>query len=97
MAIIAAAGIIISACCKYDDSALWDAVNDHENRIESLEQWQEQANGNIAALQQLVSTTDYITEVTPVMQGDKEIGYTISFLNHHLSRRDSANQYYTTG
>lgn len=108
MAIIAAAGIIISACCKYDDSALWDAVNDHENRIESLEQWQEQANGNIAALQQLVSTTDYITEVTPVMQGDKEIGYTISFLNsepvtiYHgetpqisITQQDDGNWYWT--
>ena len=108
MAIIAAAGIIISACCKYDDSALWDAVNDHENRIESLEQWQEQANSNIAALQQLVSTTDYITEVTPVMQGDKEIGYTISFLNsepvtiYHgetpqisITQQDDENWYWT--
>lgn len=108
MAIIAAAGIIISACCKYDDSALWNAVNDHENRIESLEQWQEQANGNIASLQQLVSTTNYITEVTPVMQGDKEIGYTISFLNsepvtiYHgetpqisITQQDDGNWYWT--
>ena len=79
---IAAACLALGACSDdYDDSALWEAVNDHENRIESLEQWQEQANNNIAALQQLISTTDYITSVTPVMQGGEEVGYTITFLH----------------
>ena len=79
---VAAACLALGACSDdYDDSALWEAVNDHENRIESLEQWQEQANNNIAALQQLISTTDYITGVTPIMQGSEEVGYTITFLH----------------
>ena len=56
-------------------------MNDHENRIEALEQWQEQVNGNIAALQQLLSTTDYITKVTPVTEDGRQVGYTIEFLN----------------
>ena len=38
-----ALSIALGACSDdYDDSALWDAVNDHENRLESLEQWQQQ-------------------------------------------------------
>ena len=79
---IATACLALGACSDdYDDSALWEAVNDHENRIESLEQWQEQVNNNIAALQQLISTTDYITGVTPVVQGSEEVGYTITFLH----------------
>ena len=49
----------------YDDTALWNQVNDNTNRIEALETWQEQVNNNIAALQQLLNTTDYITSVTP--------------------------------
>ena len=66
------------------------------------------ASINIASLQQLVSTTNYITEVTPVMQGDKEIGYTISFLNsepvtiYHgetpqisITQQDDGNWYWT--
>ncbi len=77
-----ALSIALGACSDdYDDSALWEAVNDHENRLESLEQWQQQVNDNIAALQQLISTTDYITGVTPVVQGGKEVGYTITFLH----------------
>lgn len=38
-------------------------------------------NGNIAALQQLLSTTDYITKVTPVMEDGRQVGYTIEFLH----------------
>ena len=78
---IAAATFGITACDDYDDGALWDAVNDHESRLEALEQWQEQVNGNIAALQQLLSTTDYITKVTPVMEDGRQTGYTIEFLH----------------
>ena len=65
----------------YDDTALWNQVNDNTSRIEALETWQEQVNNNIAALQQLLNTTDYITSVTPVMENGKETGYTISFRN----------------
>ena len=80
-ALVAAATLGLTACDDYDDGALWDAVNDHESRLEALEQWQEQVNGNIAALQQLLSTTDYITNVTPVMEDGRQVGYTIEFLN----------------
>ena len=71
-----------TACSDdYDDTALWEQVNDNTSRIEALEQWQEQVNNNIAALQQLLNTTDYITSVTPVTKDGKEVGYTISFRN----------------
>ena len=79
--LVAAATLSLTACDDYDDGALWDAVNDHESRLEALEQWQEQVNGNIAALQQLLNTTDYITKVTPVMEDGRQTGYTIEFLH----------------
>lgn len=79
--LVAAVTLGLTACDDYDDGALWDAVNDHESRIEALEQWQEQVNGNIAALQQLLSTTDYITKVTPVTKDGRQVGYTIEFLH----------------
>ena len=60
---------------------MWEQVNDNTNRIEALETWQEQVNNNIAALQQLLNTTDYITSVAPVTLNGKEVGYTISFHN----------------
>ena len=50
-------------------------------RIAALETWQAETNTNIQALQTLLSTTDYITAVTPVVQDGVEVGYTISFLH----------------
>ena len=79
MAVLA---LVFTACSDdYDDTALWEQVNDNTSRIEALEQWQEQVNNNIAALQLLLNTTDYITSVTPVTKDGKEVGYTISFRN----------------
>ena len=73
---------LLNACQDdYDDTALWDAVNNHEERLAALEQWQEETNHNIAAIQQLLNTTDCITAVTSLMEGGKEVGYTISFLH----------------
>ena len=76
-----ACALIFTACDDYDDTALWEAVNGLEDRITALEQWQDETNNNIAALQQLISTTDYITSVTSVTENGKEIGYTITFLH----------------
>ena len=78
---VAAVALALAACDDYDDTALWNQVNDNTSRIEALEQWQDEVNNNIAALQQLLNTTDYITSVTPVMKNGKEVGYTISFRN----------------
>lgn len=76
------------AACKYDDSALWEQVNQNTEelaaqaaRIAVLEAWQAETNTNIEALQTLLSTTDYITAVTPVVKDGVEVGFTISFLN----------------
>lgn len=76
------------AACKYDDSALWEQVNQNTEelaaqaaRIAALETWQAETNTNIQALQTLLSTTDYITAVTPVVKDGVEVGYTISFLH----------------
>ena len=82
--------VITAASCDngYDDSALWEQVNQNTEelaaqaaRIAALETWQAETNTNIQALQTLLSTTDYITAVTPVVQDGVEVGYTISFLN----------------
>ena len=76
------------AACKYDDSVLWEQVNQNTEelaaqaaRIAALEAWQAETNTNIEALQTLLSTTDYITAVTPVVKDGVEVGFTISFLN----------------
>ena len=73
--------LFLTPSCKdgYDDSELTGRVENLENRVQKLE---EQMNSNISSLQAILKAldnNDYITGVTPIMEGDKEIGYTISF------------------
>ncbi|OUP26854.1 PL29 family lyase N-terminal domain-containing protein [Bacteroides sp. An19] len=73
---------IVSLClggCEYDDAEVWDAINDQEERIAALEEWQKTVNENIAALQAIVNGNDYITSVEELKEGDEVIGYTINF------------------
>lgn len=79
---VAAMALLAAACADdYDDSALWDKVNDHEERLAALEKWQEQTNQSIAAMQELLNTTDMITGVSAVTEDGETVGYTITFLH----------------
>lgn len=73
------------AGCKdeYDDSEIRGDLSVLEQRVQALEELCQQMNTNIASLQALVNAQeqgDYITDVSPVTQGGKTVGYTISFL-----------------
>ena len=72
---------LMMTACKYDDSALWEQVNQITERIAALEAWQAETNTNIQSLQTLLNTADYITAVTPITEEGVEVGYTITFLN----------------
>ena len=86
-----ALAVMVSSCSKFDDSAIWDklneqeqTLNDHEKRIAALEELCKQMNTNINALQTLVEALekrDYITNVSPVREDGVVVGYTISFAN----------------
>ena len=93
------AGTVFTSCQDdYDDTALWDTVNDLEQRLAALEEWQEQVNQNIQSLHQLINTTDYITSVTPYLEDGQEMGYTITFLHsepiviYHGKKGDKGEQ-----
>ena len=86
------AGIMMCACtlglssCSddYDDSELRDTIENLGDRVAALEEWQKSVNTSIESLQSLVSALEnrnYITDVTPVKEGGKEVGYTITFQN----------------
>lgn len=67
--------------CKYDDADLWDTVNEHEQRLEDLEEQVSAMNNEITAVEALVGALegqDHITSVTPLPDGS---GYLINFLN----------------
>lgn len=70
------------SCNGYDDSYLLKKIDEIDDRLTKLEILCAQMNTNISSLQTIVAalqSRDYVTSVTPVMQGDKEIGYTITF------------------
>ena len=74
--------VVVSSCSKFDDTDIWDKLNDHESRITALEELCKQMNTNISALQTIVEAlekNDYITNVSPVRKDGEIIGYTITF------------------
>lgn len=77
------ATLLFASCSdEYDDSALTGRVDNLENRVAKLEELCKQMNTNISSLQTIVTAlqkNDYVTNVTPIMQNGKEVGYTITF------------------
>ena len=82
-ALLLLAAITMFGCSNdYDDSGIKKDISDLQSRVEKLEKWCDTANGQITSLQGLVTAlqgNDYVTGVTPVMEGTTEVGYTISF------------------
>ena len=78
-ALTVCSGLFMFSCDEYDDTMLREQLENHEQRLAALEEWQERTNNNISAVQQLLSTQDYITKVTPVTLNGETTGYTIEF------------------
>ena len=71
--------IMALSCSKFDDSEIWDKLNNHESRITELEKICKEMNAEIIKLQTLVSAlenNDYIINASPLVTGD---GYTFVF------------------
>ncbi len=74
------AGFAVTGC--YNDSALQETLRDHEERISALETLCAQLNTNVASLQTIIEAldaNDYVTGVAPIVEGNKTIGYTLTF------------------
>lgn len=72
----------IASCDTFDDSLIWDKLNNHEDRIKTIETWCKQVNTNIASLQTALSalqSNDYVTNVVEVTEAGEVIGYTLTF------------------
>ncbi len=79
---VAAISLVAGCSKEYDDSTLVGRVDDLEGRVQKLEQLCQQMNTNISSLQTIVTAlqnNDYVTGVTPVTEGGKTVGYTITF------------------
>ena len=88
LSVVLATTLVLTSC-KFDDSDIWETLNeygesirDHEQRISALEELCKQMNTNIEALQTIVAALekrDYVTNVSEVRSNGEVIGYTISF------------------
>ena len=80
--VLAAVLFVVGCSESFDDSKIWDKLDDHESRIAKLEELCKQMNTNISSLQTLVNAlnqNDYITNVAPISKNGEEVGYTITF------------------
>lgn len=69
-------------CSEYDDTQLKNELNNLKSRVENLEEWCAATNNQMITLQGLVTAmeqNDQVTGITPVMEGSKQIGHTITF------------------
>lgn len=76
-------GLSVVSC--YDDSDIRGILNKHEESIAILDSLCSGMNGDINALKTLVSAvqnSDYITDVAPLIEDGKEIGYVVTFAKH---------------
>lgn len=81
-ALLLSLGLAVTGC--YDDSVLKETLRDHEERISALETLCAQLNTNQSSLQTVIDaleSNDYVTGVAPIMEGNKTIGYTLTFKN----------------
>ena len=85
--ILCTLALCLASCAPaaYDDSGVTDRLDEMEQRIEELEKQYGKAQEDIEALRAIIEvlqSRDYITSVPPpILEGDKVVGYTISFAN----------------
>ena len=82
--ILCTLALCLASCAPtaYDDGAVMDRLDEMEQRIEELEKQYGKAQENIEALRAIIEvlqSRDYITSVIPILEGDKVVGYTITF------------------
>ena len=73
---------LVVSSCSYDDTGIWDSINNLEQRVFELEQTCEEMNSNISAMQTILTAlqnNDYVTSIVKVVENGETIGYTINF------------------
>ena len=74
--------LLVAVSCSQDLSDVNGRLEDLEGRVARLEKLCEEMNKNISSLQGIVTATetgDVITSVTPIVEGGKTVGYTLTF------------------
>ena len=72
----------LAALSCYDDSKIWENMEEYEARLAQLETLCNTMNINTESLQAIVEAiknNDYVTKVEPITEGGVEVGYAITF------------------
>ena len=76
------AGLLLLSSGCYDESLIFEQLEDHERRILALEKLCAQMNTNITSMQTILTAlqnNDFVTDVAAIKEDGKVIGYTITF------------------
>ena len=76
------AGLLLLFSGCYDDSKIWKQLEDHEQRIQALEELCARMNTNLASMQTILTAlqnNDFVTDMVAIREHGVEIGYTITF------------------
>jgi len=76
-----ALSLLMAVSC-YDDSYVRNQIAEHDNAIAELKEKCSKLNNNLASIQQLLDNMDgneAVVSATPIMEGGKEVGYTLTF------------------
>ena len=82
ISILLATLALATSCTRFDDSAIWEELLNHKERIEKLEAECNRLNSNIEALQTILEAlqaNDYVTDITKIVEDGTEVGYSITF------------------
>ena len=73
---------LVLTACSYDDSELWDKVNDLDNRVKTLEGLCREMNTNIESLETILESlneNEHVSNIAPITEDGEVVGYTITF------------------
>ena len=68
-----------AACSDYDDTELWNSVNDIKKRVEALETAVAKLNSDVSAMQTLIEKLNekvYVSKVETNADGSYTVSYT---------------------
>ncbi len=81
LGMVALMALVLTAC-SYDDSELWDKVNDLDNRVKTLEGLCREMNTNIESLETILESlneNEHVSNIAPITEDGEVVGYTITF------------------
>lgn len=79
------AALTFVGCSEYDDSDIVAGLENTEDRLDALEDWQMTVEEELASIQTIIEAleaNDYVTDVEEITSNGEVVGYTITFAQY---------------